>query len=88
MLYRKVKKERKSKDFLLQGPKVDATNAEMDDWLAQFNSLVKDAVMKTLSEEPDPQASRIWLWGDYETSPGLPGMIPSIRLEPGGSFVR
>eukprot|EP00884_Botryococcus_braunii_P007438 jgi/Botrbrau1/16696/Bobra.0213s0001.1 len=85
LLYRKVPKEKPSRKFLLQGPEVNASNGEMQEWLRQFNAL-KDG--EANENGPQPQATRIWLWGDSKTSPGLPGMSPSIRLEPGGSPVR
>lgn len=43
---------------------------------------------KPAQEGDDQQATKIWVWGDSLTSPGLPGMSHCVRLEPGGENVR
>jgi hypothetical protein len=88
LLYRKVLKETPSRKLLFPGPKAEASNEQMDEWIGQFNNLLKDGGAKGVPEDTADQTSRIWLYGDSKTSPGLPGMVPSIRLEPGGSIVR
>lgn len=43
MVYRKVKKDKPSHRVLFPGPKLDSTNAEIEDWLKQYNSLLPEA---------------------------------------------
>lgn len=43
---------------------------------------------RSTQDGDDRQISKIWIWGDSLTSPGLPGMSHCVRLEPGGDNVR
>lgn len=40
------------------------------------------------SSRHDNDRSRLWLYGNLSSSPGLPGMLHTLRLEPGGAHVR
>lgn len=43
---------------------------------------------ETLLEKAESETAKIWLYGDLKTSPGLPGLSHSVRLEPGGTRLR